>query len=104
MVGRPKICGSPVWHSWNESVMPIRKSCPVSIESVETDGAAFNLREGNNSVNFSITVGLRERFQPMIRFTGELSFASSGRSGEIISCALRSQYINNLKFTPAFCN
>ena len=29
---------------------------PVAIESVETDGAAFNVREGNNSVNSSITL------------------------------------------------
>jgi len=29
---------------------------PVAIESVETDGAAFNVREGNNSVNSSIAL------------------------------------------------
>src|SRR2546425_2927695 len=43
---------------------------PVAIESVETDGAAFNVREGNNSVNSSITFGLRDRIEPMIRLTG----------------------------------
>src|SRR2546427_10435846 len=44
---------------------------PVAIESVETDGAAFNVREGNNSVNSSITFGLRDRIEPMMRLTGD---------------------------------
>jgi len=44
---------------------------PVAIESVQTDGAAFNVREGNNSVNSSITFGLRDRIEPMIRLTGD---------------------------------
>jgi len=44
---------------------------PVAIESIETDGAAFNVREGNNSVNSSITFGLRDRIEPMIRLTGD---------------------------------
>jgi hypothetical protein len=42
---------------------------PVAIESVQTDGAAFNVREGNNSVNSSITFGMRERIEPMIRLS-----------------------------------
>jgi len=44
---------------------------PVAIESVQTDGAAFNVREGNNSVNSSITLGMRERIDPMVRLTGD---------------------------------
>lgn len=44
---------------------------PAAIESIETDGAAFNVREGNNSVNSSITFGLRERIEPMVRITGD---------------------------------
>ena len=44
---------------------------PVAIESIQTDGAAFNVREGNNSVNSSITFGLRDRIEPMIRLTGD---------------------------------
>ena len=44
---------------------------PIAIESVETDGAAFNVREGNNSVNSSITFGLRDRIEPVIRLTGD---------------------------------
>ncbi|MBV9573785.1 MAG: TonB-dependent receptor [Acidobacteriales bacterium] len=44
---------------------------PIAIESVETDGAAFNVREGNNSVNSSITFGMRDRIDPIIRLTGD---------------------------------
>jgi len=44
---------------------------PVAIESVQTDGAAFNVREGNNSVNSSITFRMRERIEPTIRLTGD---------------------------------
>lgn len=44
---------------------------PVAIESVQTDGAAFNVREGNNAVNAGIIFGLRDRIEPMIRLTGD---------------------------------
>ena len=44
---------------------------PIAIEKVQTDGAAFNVRQGNNSVNSSITFGMRERIEPMIRLTGD---------------------------------
>jgi hypothetical protein len=44
---------------------------PVAIESVQTDGAAFNVREGNNSINSSVTFGLRDRIEPMIRIAGD---------------------------------
>ncbi len=32
---------------------------PIAIESVQTDGGAFNVREGNDSVNAAMTFGLR---------------------------------------------
>jgi len=44
---------------------------PIAIETVETDGGAFNVREGNNSVNTAIVVGLRDRIEPVIRVTGD---------------------------------
>ena len=44
---------------------------PMAVESVETDGGAFNVREGNNSVNSAITFGLRDRLTPMLRLTGD---------------------------------
>src|SRR6516225_6723525 len=44
---------------------------PVAIESAQTDGGAFNVREGNNSVNSSVIFGLRDRLDPMLRLTGD---------------------------------
>jgi len=44
---------------------------PVAIDSIETDGGAFNVREGNNSENAAIVFGLRDRLEPMVRLTAE---------------------------------
>jgi len=44
---------------------------PIAIENVQTDGGAFNIREGNNSVNASMIFGIRDRLDPMIRLTGD---------------------------------
>ncbi|HKU26138.1 MAG TPA: hypothetical protein VJQ54_11760, partial [Candidatus Sulfotelmatobacter sp.] len=44
---------------------------PIAIESAQSDGGAFNVREGNNSVNSSVIFGLRDRLDPMIRLTGD---------------------------------
>jgi hypothetical protein len=44
---------------------------PIAIETVQTDGGAFNVREGNNSVNSAITFGLRDRLEPMVRLSGD---------------------------------
>ena len=44
---------------------------PVAIDNVQTDGGAFNVREGNNSVNAAIVFGLRERLEPMVRLTAD---------------------------------
>lgn len=44
---------------------------PVAIESLETDGGAFNVREGNNSENAAIVLNLRDRVEPMVRLTGD---------------------------------
>lgn len=44
---------------------------PAAIESVQTDGGAFNVREGNNAINMAATFGLRERFEPFVRLSGD---------------------------------
>lgn len=44
---------------------------PAVIESVQTDGGAFNVREGNNAINMAATFGLRERLEPFVRLTGD---------------------------------
>jgi carboxypeptidase family protein len=44
---------------------------PIAIETVQADGGAFNVREGNNSVNSAITFGLRDRLEPMVRLSAD---------------------------------
>jgi hypothetical protein len=44
---------------------------PEVLESVQVDGGAFNVREGNHSVNLAATYGLRSRLEPFITLTGD---------------------------------
>ena len=44
---------------------------PIAIETVQTDGGAFNVRQGNNSVNSAIVFGLRDRVEPMVRLSAD---------------------------------
>jgi Carboxypeptidase regulatory-like domain len=44
---------------------------PQAIESVQVDGGAFNVREGNHSQNLSATYGLRPQFDPFFTLTGD---------------------------------
>lgn len=44
---------------------------PEVLESVEVDGGAFNVREGNHSVNLAAAYGLRSRFDPFLTLTGD---------------------------------
>ena len=44
---------------------------PIAIESAQTDGGAFNVREGNDSINSAVIFGLHDRLDPMIRVTGD---------------------------------
>jgi len=44
---------------------------PQAIESVQVDGGAFNVREGNHSQNLSATYGLRSQFDPFFTLTGD---------------------------------
>ena len=44
---------------------------PEVLESVQVDGGAFNVREGNHSVNLAATYGLRSRLNPFITVTGD---------------------------------
>ena len=49
---------------------------PIAIETVQTDGGAFNVREGNNSVNSAIVFGLRDRLEPIANDDGLPGFES----------------------------
>ena len=44
---------------------------PQVIESVQVDGGAFNVREGNHSQNLSATYGMRSRLDPFVTLTGD---------------------------------
>lgn len=44
---------------------------PEVLESVRVDGGAFDVREGNHSVNLAAAYGLRERLDPFITVTGD---------------------------------
>jgi hypothetical protein len=44
---------------------------PEDIGSVQVDGGAFNVREGNHSQNLSATYGLRTQFTPFVTLTGD---------------------------------
>lgn len=44
---------------------------PEVIETVQVDGGAYNVREGNHSVNLAATYGLRSHLQPFATVTGD---------------------------------
>ena len=44
---------------------------PNGVASVEADGGAFNVREGNHAVNLGVSYGLRDRILPMTQFTAD---------------------------------
>ena len=44
---------------------------PEVLESVQVDGGAFNVREGNHSVNLAATYGLRPHLDRFIALTGD---------------------------------
>jgi hypothetical protein len=44
---------------------------PAIVESVLTDGGAFNVREGNHSVNLAVTYGFHSRLEPFVTVTGD---------------------------------
>jgi hypothetical protein len=44
---------------------------PPAIESVQTDGGAFNVSEGNHSLNLVAAYGLRSRINPFVTVSGD---------------------------------
>jgi hypothetical protein len=44
---------------------------PAIIETVKVDGGAYDVREGNHSVNLAATYGLRSHLDPFITLTGD---------------------------------
>jgi len=44
---------------------------PETLESVQVDGGAYNVRQGNHSVNLAAVYGLRSSLNPFITLTGD---------------------------------
>ncbi len=44
---------------------------PAILEGVQTDGGAFNVREGNHAENLSTIYKIRSRLQPLLTLTGD---------------------------------
>jgi Carboxypeptidase regulatory-like domain len=44
---------------------------PAVIDNVQTDGGAFNVREGNHSENLAAAYGLRSQIDPFVTLTGD---------------------------------
>ena len=44
---------------------------PATIESVQTDGGAFNVREGDHSVDLAATYAFHSRLEPFVTLTGD---------------------------------
>jgi len=44
---------------------------PQILSSVEVEGGAFNVREGNHSLNLAATYGLRRQLDPFVTLTGD---------------------------------
>ncbi|HXR25434.1 MAG TPA: TonB-dependent receptor, partial [Candidatus Binataceae bacterium] len=44
---------------------------PSTIESVQVDGGAFNVREGNHAVNLADIYGFHSRLEPFVALTGD---------------------------------
>src|SRR5713226_2560885 len=42
-----------------------------SIGTVQADGGAFNVREGNHAINLAVAYGPRPRLEPFFQFTGD---------------------------------
>ena len=51
---------------------------PEILESVKVDGGAFDVREGNHSVNLAATYALRSRLDPFLTVTGDYQGHGSG--------------------------
>ena len=43
----------------------------IEIESVQVDGGAFNVREGNHALNLGTTYGLHSHLDPFLTLTGD---------------------------------
>lgn len=72
---------------------------PATVESVQVDGGAFNVLEGNHSVNLAAIYGLRPRLDPFFTIGGDQRDAdiTAGLSSWL---AIQTSFGNGLLHTP----
>jgi hypothetical protein len=75
-----------------------------AIESVQVDGGAFNVREGNHALNLATTYGLRSRLDPFFTLTGDqrditgtAGFSPSERSWLAAEFSYGNGFLNRLE-------
>lgn len=72
---------------------------PQALQSVQIDGGAFNVREGNHSVNLAATYALRSHLDPFLTLTGDqrdIDVAAGFSTGPESWVALEGSYGNGL--------
>ena len=72
---------------------------PQVIESVQIDGGAFNVREGNHSVDLAATYGLRSHLDPFLTFIGDprdMDLITGFNTGPASWIAIEASYGNGL--------
>lgn len=82
---------------------------PEVLESVQVDGGAFNVREGNHSVNLAATYGLRSHLEPFLTITGDhrdidvaAGFSPSARSWIAFEAAYGNGFLDHLEHRQQF--
>src|SRR4029077_11290428 len=82
---------------------------PELLESVQVDGGAFNVREGNHSVNLAATYGLRSHLDPFLTITGDhrdidvaAGFSPSSRSWIAFEAAYGNGFLDRLEHRQQF--
>jgi len=72
---------------------------PAIIESVQTDGGAFNVREGNHAVDLAAIYAIRPSLAPFATLTGDYRDAdlSAGWNWLAIQAALGNGFLNTLE-------
>jgi hypothetical protein len=77
---------------------------PDVLESVQIDGGAFNVREGNHAVNLAATYGLRSYLDPFLTVTGDYrdislvaGFSPSPNSFVALSAAYGNGFLDRLE-------
>lgn len=82
---------------------------PETLESVQVDGGAFNVREGNHAVNLAAIYGLRTRLDPFVTLTADprdldlaAGFSPSERSFVALDVSFGNGFLKRLEHRRQF--